>query len=132
MLLLLLACLDVNECEDEELNDCEHTCRNLFGSYRCECPPGFELTAEGCLDRDECSGAYSVCQFECVNTEGSYECTCPDGYELHNGRLCRDVDECEVEDTCSETESCFNLYGGYECRFPDECDEGYSRAADTG
>ena len=37
--------IDINECSDEELNDCdtEHgACLNDPGTYRCLCVPGFE------------------------------------------------------------------------------------------
>ena len=35
-------CLDVNECEDSEMNDCSPNalCRNTNGSYECQCTPG--------------------------------------------------------------------------------------------
>ena len=39
--------LDVNECEDD-LSLCRGgTCRNLPGSYSCECPEGLELSLDG-------------------------------------------------------------------------------------
>jgi len=123
-------CEDINECDDEELNDCEHVCRNLFGSYRCECPPGFRMGPEGCEDINECSQAYPVCQHECINTDGSYECVCPDGYELQDGTRCEDVDECEAADACPADAKCLNLYGGYECTTPEPCEEGYQRNGD--
>jgi len=123
-------CEDINECEDEELNDCEHVCKNLYGSYRCECPPGFRLGEEGCEDINECSQAFPVCQHECINTDGSYECTCPDGYELQGGTRCKDVDECEARDACVGNTKCLNLYGGFECTSPEPCEEGYVRSGE--
>jgi len=121
-------CEDINECEDEELNDCEHVCKNLYGSYRCECPPGFKMGEEGCEDINECSQAYPVCQHECINTDGSYECVCPDGYELQGETRCQDVNECDTKGACSGNSQCLNLYGGYECNSPEPCEEGYERS----
>ncbi|XP_026174550.1 thrombomodulin-like [Mastacembelus armatus] len=34
-------CTDINECEIEK--QCDHTCENLFGGYRCLCDEGFTL-----------------------------------------------------------------------------------------
>jgi len=118
-------CEDINECEDEELNDCDHVCKNLWGSYRCECPPGFHFVDGKCEDFDECSQVYPVCQHECVNLPGTYECACPDGYNLVSGTRCSDVNEC-ADNPCEEG-TCMNLYGGYQCNMPDACPEGYAR-----
>jgi len=118
-------CEDINECEDEELNDCDHVCKNLWGSYRCECPPGFHFVDGKCEDVDECSQVYPMCQHECVNLPGSYECTCPEGYELVSGTRCSDINECATN-PCEEG-TCMNLYGSYQCNLPEQCEEGYSR-----
>merc|ERR1712002_1413046 len=121
-------CEDINECEDEELNTCEHVCKNLYGSFRCECSPGFRFGEDGtCVDINECSQAYPVCQHECVNSEGSYQCVCPDGYELEGGTRCSDVNECDASDACDEGRRCMNLFGGYECEQAEPCEEGYQR-----
>ncbi|XP_040920866.1 thrombomodulin-like [Toxotes jaculatrix] len=34
-------CTDINECED--MQECDHKCENVFGSYRCLCDEGFKL-----------------------------------------------------------------------------------------
>ena len=49
----------VNECFTDN-GGCSHTCVNTAGSYHCECPPFYELTAGGmiCQDIDECSEGY--------------------------------------------------------------------------
>uniref|UniRef100_A0A3B4YAZ2 EGF-like domain-containing protein n=1 Tax=Seriola lalandi dorsalis TaxID=1841481 RepID=A0A3B4YAZ2_SERLL len=53
-------CTDINECEHYHM--CDHTCENLFGSYRCSCDEGYELV-EGhtCVqtETDEGSGSGS-------------------------------------------------------------------------
>ena len=47
----LLFPADVNECETEN-GQCEATCENTIGSYRCSCPPGMRLR----LDERTCGG----------------------------------------------------------------------------
>jgi len=42
MLNLNLYAVDVNECENKN-GGCSHKCANDWGSYHCECPPGYEL-----------------------------------------------------------------------------------------
>ncbi|KAK7106584.1 hypothetical protein V1264_017818 [Littorina saxatilis] len=37
--------LDVNECRGDY--GCSHYCFNSYGSYRCACPRGFALRADG-------------------------------------------------------------------------------------
>ena len=41
---------DINECEDE--HDCSQICKNLIGSYTCDCMDGFLLEA----DEKQCKG----------------------------------------------------------------------------
>lgn len=50
-------CADVNECEDQNLNDCTHRCHNVVGRYTCSCPKWFrgdgKRNGKGCsLDQD--------------------------------------------------------------------------------
>lgn len=40
--LILWICLDINECEHKELNDCTHECINTNGSYTCKCPKNYK------------------------------------------------------------------------------------------
>jgi len=46
-----LASSDVNECEvyrtDQGGKLCLHECVNIPGSYRCSCPSGYKLLADG-------------------------------------------------------------------------------------
>ena len=36
----------MDECETDS-HGCQHTCVNLFGSYKCHCDPGYELKKDG-------------------------------------------------------------------------------------
>ena len=71
---------DVNECE-EIPNICGHECTNLWGSYRCHCREGYQLSPDTrtCSDIDECNDP-NRCIGTCINEPGSYKCNCPPGY----------------------------------------------------
>ena len=89
-------------------------CRNAFGSYYCDCYPGYSVdTATGrCADVDECK-VNNNCKYKCNNTEGSYVCYCPHGYTMRNS-YCYDNNECETN-PCDSDARCFNTYGSYQC-----------------
>ncbi|XP_023346081.1 fibrillin-1 [Eurytemora carolleeae] len=83
------ACVDVNECTQQETLDyCgpNTNCVNTAGSFRCECKVGFEklVPYEGCSDINECTGNnFVLCGSNyqnCYNTLGSYYCTCIIGW----------------------------------------------------
>ena len=38
-------CVDIDECSGS--HGCSHTCNNLPGTYRCSCPSGYTLEANG-------------------------------------------------------------------------------------
>jgi alpha-tubulin suppressor-like RCC1 family protein len=49
----------------------------------CVCEPGYELSALGCVDVDECSRKLDDCDrapLACANEDGSYACACPEGF----------------------------------------------------
>ena len=100
--------LDKNECSLYKA--CQYECINAVGSYKCTCPPGYELQPSGkckgknyfeskfsefhhlknfqfyVLDIDECETGNHACPSneECHNTGGSYKCVnlgCPSGYK---------------------------------------------------
>ena len=54
-LLPCITCIDVDECEFEELNECHEKafCNNTFGSYHCVCNTGY--TGNG----TNCTGIYT-------------------------------------------------------------------------
>nr|XP_027308991.2 fibulin-7 isoform X2 [Anas platyrhynchos] len=77
---------DVDECEvyqaEGALRLCAHACVNLPGSYRCACPAGYSLLADGksCEDIDECALSQDNCTqgTTCINTGGGFQCVRPE------------------------------------------------------
>ena len=43
---------DIDECADDDINNCEHDCENTDGSYTCSCVEGFLLAH----DEHSCHG----------------------------------------------------------------------------
>lgn len=142
-------CRDVDECmENKDKIPCglNALCKNLPGSYECQCPPGFNgnpysLCEEcnslecqcqppyklvggncilaGCLEGGKCpTGA------ECISIAGGVSyCACPKGFRTQKDGTCIDVDECaEKQQICGYGADCLNNAGGYECI----CPPGYS------
>ena len=57
--LLLYCCIsDINECSVDN-GGCQHTCRNIIGSFHCQCRKGHVLDYNG----KTCSGFYSSINF---------------------------------------------------------------------
>jgi len=93
-------CKDIDECETpvEGINMCssEGNCRNLIGSYTCECPNGYAASGsyfEGfvCTNVDECLENLHDCDLEtstCQDTNGSYECPCLPGFAENTFNVC--------------------------------------------
>ena len=69
-------------------------------------------------------------QVTCTNTPGSYLCgACPSGY-VGDGRLCTDVDECQIANGgCDPLAACVNTPGAYSCG---ACPAGYTGGGATG
>lgn len=53
------ACLDVDECTDQNNFGCSHTCVNTQGSAHCQCPPGWKLND----DHKTCRGISQPVQY---------------------------------------------------------------------
>ena len=51
-------CLDVDEC-NEGLENCDHNCTNVDGSFECSCRHGFRLAPDG----HSCFGLSDVLHF---------------------------------------------------------------------
>lgn len=121
-------CSDVDECATAPVADCgAGTCRNLPGSYTCDCDPTEVCTAPAsggrCLF---CVGGCDPAIEDCVDTPNAtcvpqatvppFRCDCPAGYTgdgRTSGSGCSDVDECAAGDPCDlaggAAASCTNL-----------------------
>ena len=79
-----------------EANNCKFHCKNLIGTFVCDCPEGFRRPGreDNCVDIDECAeleaaAACGVAGARCINTLGGYQCQCPPGYVTSaEGRGC--------------------------------------------
>lgn len=90
----------------------------------CVCPQGYQDSASGCQDRDECSDGSHDCDehASCENLEGSYSCECDAGYS-GNGQSCAVSTDCGADLTiCSADATCELAEGGMTC----VCGPGYT------
>ncbi|PNI18364.1 FBN3 isoform 4 [Pan troglodytes] len=109
--------LDIDECGEIPAICANGICINQIGSFRCECPAGFNYNSIllACEDVDECGSRESPCQqnADCINIPGSYHCECTRGYKLSPGGACVDIDECDRQPCGNGT--CKNIIGSYNC-----------------
>ncbi|XP_038117535.1 multiple epidermal growth factor-like domains protein 6 isoform X3 [Culex quinquefasciatus] len=95
----MATCVDHDECQSPNDNNCQQKCVNTEGSYRCECFPGFERNELGqCLDVNECLESNGGCSknARCINLAGSFRCMCPPGFKIgKDRRTCF-----EIKDRC--------------------------------
>ncbi|XP_060798506.1 adhesion G protein-coupled receptor E1 isoform X2 [Neoarius graeffei] len=92
-----------------------------------ECPPGFGVDHEDCVDENECDDALLRCGENaiCTNTNGSYYCQCATGYQINSRKVnftadesgtCKDINECRENKTiCGSNADCSNIPGSYSC-----------------
>ncbi|XP_035666438.1 fibrillin-2-like isoform X3 [Branchiostoma floridae] len=123
--------IDIDECQT--IPDlCQNgICINSVGSYRCECPSGFQFSSDLliCEDINECFLGQNPCDPSavCVNIPGSVKCGCDPGYKLLPNQIsCRDVDECTEQPGICGQGRCTNLLGSYNCF----CDNGFRLSED--
>ncbi|KAI8737995.1 multiple epidermal growth factor domains protein 6, partial [Biomphalaria glabrata] len=112
---------DINEC-DSETSPCPllSICMNTPGSYYCQCPSGYKLFNNTCIDIDECV-ENKPCDQICTNVPGSYRCSCfRQGFRV-NGSKCVDIDECSVSTLNNCEQLCRNTEGSFAC----DCNDGY-------
>uniref|UniRef100_A0A8C9EQH9 Fibrillin 3 n=1 Tax=Pavo cristatus TaxID=9049 RepID=A0A8C9EQH9_PAVCR len=110
---------DVNECS-ENLGVCINgACINTDGSFRCECPFGYNLdyTGVNCVDTDECSIGNPCGNGTCTNVVGGFECACDEGFEPGPMMTCEDINECASNPLLCAFR-CINTFGSYECTCP--------------
>ncbi|GFO24162.1 fibrillin-1 [Plakobranchus ocellatus] len=115
---------DFDEC-DANPNLCseEQNCVNTAGSYRCECPSGYQDTYNNgsCYNIDEClDRSVSRCPQECLDNPGSFTCFCRAGYIYLSNNTCQDINECATGTSGCE-QLCVNKEGSYNCG----CRQGY-------
>jgi len=93
------ACVDKNECDEDDICVEGTFCINTKGSYRCQdCDP--------------------ACEGGCIGT-GRLSCNqCKNGWKQieDGGKGCEDINECEAESNpCATGTYCQNKEGSYEC-----------------
>ncbi|XP_056393271.1 fibrillin-2 [Hyla sarda] len=110
---------DVNECKENPGICANGLCINTDGSFRCECPMGYNLDYTGitCVDTDECSIGNPCGNGTCTNAIGTFECTCDEGFEPGPMMNCEDINECALNPLICAFR-CINTYGSYECTCP--------------
>ncbi|XP_063738884.1 LOW QUALITY PROTEIN: nidogen-1-like [Eleginops maclovinus] len=119
-------CQDTDECrESPQICGANAVCSNQPGTFRCECFTGFVFANDGrtCIEEnrpvDHCQRGTHDCdapeRASCSYTGGSaFICSCLPGL-VGDGRVCRDVDECQ-QDRCHQNAFCSNTQGSYSCQ----------------
>ncbi|KAG8232834.1 hypothetical protein J437_LFUL013160, partial [Ladona fulva] len=138
-------CRDIDECTElREKPACGlgAVCKNLPGSYECQCPPGFNgnpySLCEQCSTLEcQCQPPYQIVEgncalagcskgekcpagAECITIAGGVSyCACPKGYRIKQDGSCEDVNECtEIRQVCGFGAECINRPGTHECVCP--------------
>ncbi|XP_073977329.1 fibrillin-2-like isoform X3 [Rhodnius prolixus] len=138
---IMHVCEDINECEEQGSDSCLNgECINTMGSYICECAPGsiIDHTGRVCIDnrkgtcwtqvRDRCENSLPqlTSKSECCCSLGSawgspcepchHVCDCAKGYAKIDGKVCKDINECELNSgVCRGGGTCVNTEGSFTC-----------------
>ena len=131
-------CVDIDECKAGGASCVEHaSCKNLPGSYACQCDPGYNGDGhKSCLKNVLCNADGSSCAAaaSCKDLGGARYCVCKDGY-AGDGASCSDIDECASGNGgCGDAKlwSCANNPGAApSCSDIDECASGNGGCGDA-
>lgn len=85
------------------------TCQNLDGSFRCICPPGYEVQNDQCIGETRCSLCLTL---TCVSADQMYSSFSP---PLRVPLPPADINECEVEPNTCQFGTCTNTPGSFQC-----------------
>ncbi|CAB4059875.1 unnamed protein product [Lepeophtheirus salmonis] len=142
-------CIDIDECLSANLVSCglNAVCKNLPGSYDCECPSGYNgnpfSMCEKCDEKVNplcgCQPPYRIVDNKCILSGCSHDsdcdskeakcikiaggvsyCACPPGFRIDEKGKCIDIDECSQSTgpVCGIGATCDNLSGAYSCLCP--------------
>ena len=106
----------IDECSQADRCGGTAQCLNRFGSYLCDCLPGFEADSEGvCQPSELCAGSSACTELGmlCAGTPGEVSCTCEEG-KFGNGTFCSDTSNCATND-CENGAECIESQPGFAC-----------------
>lgn len=129
------ACPQHKHCEGDDARCvCDSGYRSAAADS-CEkdtCPSGYERSADGCKDIDECAMNHGGCDVHrsCVNSPGSFSCgDCAPGFAPSGATQCVELDPCEANNGgCSQHRVCVRTADGPSCG---ACDVGYVASGAT-
>ena len=143
---------DVDECSSNSTNPCQFACINTLGSYKCECPVGYHLSADG----KKCQGwLFAIYNKPCNKDLFLLQELCvDDAYWKHNANVSNfavvnpvlktlkrnyldrgpclffsfslDIDECALTGGPCSQNQCYNTRGSYQC-LPSSCPQQYNQ-----